>query len=221
MIKKIFMGVLIAGVFGLLVLGAVNRTIAKSAEREPFALSENKTAKISGGNGNQGQKQAPDNDPEDCLPKYRADEPRSGGGLGQGSEGFDPAEEGRGYNGENHTNLGGQPEGAPEDGLGTGLAEVEAWLTYSGTVQSTSEDLWVVNLIEIGPLEITGRLLSYLQEKGFVVTTGDELLVIGFMEGDDFEVGGVENVSTGEQIAVREETGHPLWAGGRWGGGKQ
>lgn len=221
MIKKIFVGVLIAGVFGLLILGAVNRTIAKSAVREPRTLSKNETAGLGGGNGNQGQNQAPDSDPDDCLPEYRADEPRSGGGPGQASGVLDPAENGRGYNGGNHTSLGRQPEGAPEDGLGTGLAEVEAWLTYSGTVESTSEVLWVVNLIEFGSLEIEGRILSYLQEKGFVVTAGDELLVTGFMEGDDFEVGAVDNISTGEQIAVREETGRPLWTGVRWGGGKQ
>jgi hypothetical protein len=37
MIKKIFSGFILAIVFGLLILGAVNRTIAKTIEREPIA----------------------------------------------------------------------------------------------------------------------------------------------------------------------------------------
>ena len=228
MIKKIFVGVLLAGVFSLLVLGAVNRTLAKSTERQPLALSENETERFGGGNGGQGQTQASNGDHDDCLPESHTYESRLGGGKGQGQDNLNPPTDGNGPAGGNQgrrvgssSGQAGQPEGAPADGLGTGLAEVDEWLTYEGIVISTSEDLWSLDLNTIGLIEVEGRLLSYLQENGFKVNVGEKLSVWGFMEGAEFEVGGIENTTTGEQISVREETGRPLWAGGRGGGGNQ
>ena len=228
MIKKIFIGVLLAGVFGLLVLGAVNRTLAKSTEKQPLALSENETERFGGGNGGQGQTQASNGDHDDCLPESHTYESRLGGGKGQGQDNLNPSTDGKGPAGGNQgrrvgssSGQAGQPEGAPADGLGTGLAEVDEWLTYAGTSTTASEDVWILDLNDIGSFEIEGRLLSFLQEKGFEVNAGDALLVSGFMEGDEFEVGGIENTTTGEQISVREETGRPLWAGGRGGGRNQ
>lgn len=46
MIKKIFVGTLLAIFFLLLVLGAVNRTVAKTQENEPLALSENQNTSL-------------------------------------------------------------------------------------------------------------------------------------------------------------------------------
>ena len=49
MVKKVFVGVLIAAAFGLLVFGAANRTLAKSLDNEPLALNES-AQNGSGGN---------------------------------------------------------------------------------------------------------------------------------------------------------------------------
>ena len=229
MIKKIFIGVLLAGVFGLLVLGAVNRTLAKSTDTEPLALSENKTERFGGGNdGSQGQNQASNGDPDECLPENHAIETRLGVGKGQGQGNLNPSTNGNVPAGGNpggrvgsNSGQGGQPEGAPADGLETGLANVEEILTYAGTVASITNELWIVNLDDFGSLEIEGRILSYLQENGFSVSVDDQVVINGFIEGDDFEVSGIQNQTTGVKIAVREETGRPLWAGGRGGGGNQ
>ncbi len=167
MIKKIFMGIFIATVFGLLVLGAVNRTIAKSKNREPLSLSENESERFGRVDGSQVEKQGSNDE--------------------------------RG------------------EGLGVGLAKVDEWLEVTGVVESVLPDLWVVTLKTGNILEIEGRTLSFLQETGFTVSEGDNLYLTGFMEADDFEVGGIENTSNGTVIAIREETGRPLWAGGRRG----
>jgi len=228
MIKKVFIGVLLAGVFGLLVLGAVNRTLAKSAPREPLALSENETERFGGGNGNHGQNQGGNGNLEDCASENQAHEPRFNYLQGENNGNPNGLSERNGYKGGNQgrwpvsdTEKGRQPEGVSGNSLGTGLAEVEEWLMYSGTVTAVSGDLWLINLDEIGAFEITGRILSFLQEKGVAVAEGDELMVTGFMEGDTFEVAAIENLSTGETITIREASGRPLWAGGRRGGGNQ
>ncbi len=66
MIKKVFVGVLLAGVFGLLVFGAVNRTLAKSSEsvsqQSEKSLDWNECAGIGGeqnGSGNNSSSAAP------------------------------------------------------------------------------------------------------------------------------------------------------------------
>jgi len=73
MIKKIFVGVLLAGVFGLLILGAINRTLAKSDKLEPLALSEGS------GRGNGGNKSTGSNG-------FGQGESASGDDLGVGRE---------------------------------------------------------------------------------------------------------------------------------------
>jgi hypothetical protein len=101
------------------------------------------------------------------------------------------------------------------------LADVEETLTYTGSVASITDELLIVNLDDFGALEIEGRTLSYLQENGFSLSPGDDVVINGFMEGDDFEVSGIHNQTTNVEITVREATGRPLWAGGRGGGGNQ
>lgn len=51
MIKKVFVGGLLAIIFGLLILGAVNRTLAKSSDDGPFAVSQNLSEGNGSGNG--------------------------------------------------------------------------------------------------------------------------------------------------------------------------
>jgi hypothetical protein len=53
MIKKIFVNTLLAIFFLLLVLGAVNRTVAKTQENEPLALSENQNSSLEHSSSNE------------------------------------------------------------------------------------------------------------------------------------------------------------------------
>lgn len=226
MIKKIFVGVLLAGIFALLVLGAVNRTIAKSTGNEPLALSENLGERSGGGNGNQGKNTENSGSSGDCTSGDHGSSLASSVGNGRRADTLDAPTDGQGYRGGyddsqpagGNNGQGGQPAGAHEDGSAVGIAVVEEWLTFNGVVDSVADDLWVINLADAGLVEIEGRLLSFLQENGFSVSAGDEVVLRGFMEGDHFETGRIENVTAGTALVVREESGRPLWAGGRRGG---
>ena len=205
MIKKIFVGVLLAGVFGLLILGAVNRTLAKTIDNESKTNQRTLIEGYTTGNGNEGYSQEGDGIPANDLEKgggYRS-------GTYQDNSSSYPA---------NWIGQGGQPQGASGDGLGIGLADVKEWLTLTGTVESLETDLWVVVLSDGTALEIEGRILSYLEEQGFSVNSGDSLNLMVFIENEDYEVGQIENLTTGEIAVVRDENGRPLWAGGRQGG---
>ena len=114
---------------------------------------------------------------------------------------------GSGYGGE------GYPE-APGDGEGTGLAEVDEWLELSGTVSSVDASLMAVQMDNGELVEMAGRPWSFAQEQGFVAQAGDPLLLTGFYEDGEFEVGQLENLTTGLAVTIREPSGRPLWAGG-------
>ena len=62
-------------------------------------------------------------------------------------------------------------------------------------------------------VEMEGRPWRFAQEQGFTAEVGDRVTLVGFYEGDEFEVGQIDNDSTGLSVAIREESGRPLWAG--------
>ena len=118
---------------------------------------------------------------------------------------------GSGYNGE------GYPE-ATGDGAGTGLAEVNEWLKLSGTVTSVDGSLMAVQMDNGELVEMIGRPWTFAQEQGFAASEGDRLTLTGFYEDGEFEVGKLENTTTGLLVPIREDSGRPLWAGGGRGG---
>jgi len=222
MIKKIFVGVLLAGVFGLLVFGAVNRTLAKNDDSEPLALSKNLSEDNGGGNFLGQNKNLSENksSKNNVYQEAHGNAHRAGDCDG---EQYSRGTEYRRSSNENGNGpgpaQGGQPDEMPGDGLGVGQAEVDEQVTLYGTVVSISSDLLVVELTDGSLLEVEGRVLSFLNEKGFSLSAGDELKITGFYEGESFEVIQITNDGSGETIRVRDQSGRPLWAGGRKNGG--
>ena len=139
---------------------------------------------------------------------------RSGAGQGRGST---AAENGGGAQGRGQGSRagGGAGEGA-ESGEGVGLEHpAETWMAVSGTVVAYGDGLTIQTAegeitVETGPS-------WYWDEHGIALEAGDEVVLYGFYEGDDFELGAIEDVTSGERVALRDDTGRPLWAGrGRW-----
>ena len=200
MIKKIFVSVLLAGAFGLLIMGAVNRTMAKSTNSEPLALTEGSLR----GNGTEAgyQKEEKTNQINNDLNRGSA---RSDFVKGNNSQ---ISRTGSGYGGGQNNNTAGEY-------LGNGLADVQNWEDpITVRVESSSPDLWIVSNNKGFYLEIEGRALRYMIENGFEVSYGDELLLIGFYENENYEIGSITNITTQQSLAVRSEIGRPLWAGG-------
>ena len=149
-------------------------------------------------------------------------------GLGEGSYGCGQAGQGCGAAG-NASNgggaygrgqgfqAGGGRGGAVGAGDGVGLDHpADTWITVSGTVVAFDGDL-TIQTAE-GEMVIHLGATWYWDANGIALDAGDEVEVRGFYDGDEFEAGWIRNVTTGEEIEMRDETGRPLWAGrGRWG----
>lgn len=132
---------------------------------------------------------------------------RGAGGQGAGGQGQSASTPAYGgYGGEGNLD-------APGDGLGTGQAVVDEWLTLNGTVIVANTDELVVQTDAGDEVLLEGRALRFLQDGGFLAQMDQQLSLTGFYEDGDFEVGGVQNLSTGQSMMVRDENGRPLWAG--------
>lgn len=189
MLKKILLGALFIGLIGILVAGAVIRTMDRTA-----LVAEAHGPGYGWGNGEAGT--------------YAT------GGSGQGRGSYAQGGNRGGYGGQGR-------EDAPGDQTGAGQANVEEWLTLHGTVVSVDADTLVVQTASGEQVTMENRLWWFAQEQGFSAQVGDQVMLVGFYDGDAFEVGRIDDTTNGQTVLVRDENGRPLWARrGRRGGGR-
>jgi len=202
------------GVVGLLAVALVGgmvyilvRPAEAQAERGPLGgQGQNRAAAVEPGTGYRGGGTAEVGGRGSGLGQQG--EGRGSGGNGGGTYGS-----GQGFRGSGNGR--GEAAGA---GDGVGLDHpAETWITVRGTVVAFDDDLVIETaagqmVLNVGPT-------WYWDENGIALDAGDEMELKGFYDGDEFEVGWIENVTIGEELQMRDETGRPLWAGrGRRGG---
>ena len=143
----------------------------------------------------------------------------AGGGKGDGAQGTSSQGAGSG-NGRGNSaaaapgNSGGKGAGAAGESKGSGESYATTeWITVTGEVTAFVDD-------ELTILTADGEVVMHLgpewywEVEGIVLNLGDEVEVTGFYESDEFEVAGIENLTTGESVVLRDESGRPMWAGG-------
>ncbi len=102
---------------------------------------------------------------------------------------------------------------------GQGQADVDEWLTLDGTVVGMDSYALLVETADGQEITVQGRPWLFVQESGLVLQVGDRVQLIGFDEAGEFEVGQIANLTSGDSVQIREESGRPLWAGGGRRGG--
>ena len=198
MLQKIVIGTIVAALSGVLIVGAINRTEAKSEqvtqEQEAYSgrfAREEAQEPLLQNQGQQGQGNRASYAETDML-----ESGSRGGGQGRFSE----------------VANGSQPEDAIRGGEGS--AAVDEWLEIVGTVGSMNEEELVLQLQDGQEMVVECKPWTFALELGFTTDIGHELKLYGFYEGDEFEIGGFEDLTTQQLTMVREESGRPLWAGG-------
>jgi hypothetical protein len=118
------------------------------------------------------------------------------GAFGGGTLGAEGAFDGRGRN----------------SGTGQGRNETVRsvdWETLTGKVTGVDGDVTV----ETAEGEVLVGLGQASYREGFALKVGDEVSVTGFHEDREFKAGTVENLTTGQTLVLRDETGRPMWSG--------
>ena len=232
MIKKIALWGSLVILTGALAAGAIIRTSALAAGGDSSGQQRGQSAEARGSGGGQGNGQSQGGNGGGQGQGSSRSQGGNGGGQGQSSsrsqggnrggqglagsrgkgQGSDVAEQEQGGNGWQGGNRGGEQGQAPEGGDGIEGAER---LAFEGVAASVDEDALIVALADGGEIIVEGRAWRYAQEQGFAASAGDPIWLDGFYdENDDFEVAYIQNGVTQQAIALREESGRPMWAGG-------
>jgi len=222
MIKKVAIALIFTLITGVLVVGAVNRTTAKS---EQYVPSET-TAQIgegrgSGGQNSEGERQYANQHAPLSIEKEQTGQGQGGQGQGNGSYANNEAIN------EINQPMGGQGQGnVAGNGQGNGIQNQDAdrygnpedpishdMLTVQGIVNTTPAEgvELVINTAE-GELTI-GTGPSYWLEENIILAAGDEISVTGYWEEDEFKASSLTRTSDHLLVILRDENGRPMWSG--------
>jgi hypothetical protein len=175
MTKKIVWGIVLFGLIGVLVAGAVVRTVAKAG---------GETEATGGRHGSGGNQEI------------------------AGTWGADAAEAPR------QGQAGGQARGGGSgDGTGIGQAQVDEWLTLEGIVVSADATALVVQTTAGEQVVVENRPWSFAQEQGFTAQPGDQVMLAAFDDEGAIEVGQILDITAGQSVRLRDDSGRPMWAG--------
>jgi hypothetical protein len=200
MLKTVVLGMLLAGLIGILAIGAVIRTMDRTGD----------TAEALGlGEGQAGWRGAAHAETERGNSDYAV----QGGSVIQNGQGaIGQGQEGR-RQGDSFAQAGAT---FPGDGTGQGQAQVESWVTLAGTVAGVSNSALTVETAGGDQVTVERRAWEFIQGQGFSTEVGHQVTLVGFYDGADFEVGQITDMLTGSTVLVRDDSGRPLWAGGGW-----
>lgn len=223
MYKKIIGSIVLITVLGVLIYGAVNRTLAKTSD------ASLETAAIAANHGQaaadaEGQGWGRDQSARTDAATEQAATGQGYGRQGQGQnrqaelnrEDFDEAEQaGQGYSRQGQNKARGQNRQAEQAGARNAEAEHAntEWQTVQGEVVSLTPDTMTVETADGSSVLVAGRIWRYIQETDFVVALGDQVTLNGFEENGAFKIGELANDVNGQIVQIRETSGRPLWAG--------
>jgi hypothetical protein len=95
----------------------------------------------------------------------------------------------------------------------SGQAAVDEWLTLTGPVVSADSNALIVLTDDGQEITVENRPWWFAQDQGFATEAGNEVTLVGFYEGEEFETGQIIDKTSGKAVLIREESGRPLWAG--------
>ena len=229
MVKKIVLGGLLLGLCGVLVVGALNRTTAKTTQSDQVygqgeyrgrtetnsdAETQLRGSLESGGNNRRNTTQD-----SECNPLAESEQVYGrGDNRGRTETTSDAEKQLRGS-----LESGGNSRGGTSQDLECNPASdpnfALEWEVSQGAVFDVDEDALTVTLLGGEQIVLEGRAWSFAQEQGFAPQVGDQVTLAGFFYGEELEVGRIENLTTGQIVTLREPEGRPQWAGrGRRGG---
>jgi len=224
MIKKVAIALIFTLVTGVLVVGAVNRTTAKTEQYTPSETTAQIGEGRGGGQNSEGERQYANQHDPLYLEKEQTEERGQGqGGNSQGNGRYANSESAN----KSNEPLGGQGQGNIEgNGQGSGAQNQDAD-RYGNPEEPISHDILIVQgtvatapaegvelVIETaeGDLKI-GTGPSYWLEENITLAEGDEISVTGYWEEDEFKASSLTRTSDDLLVILRDENGRPMWSG--------
>ncbi|MBT3337458.1 MAG: hypothetical protein HN855_00545 [Anaerolineae bacterium] len=90
---------------------------------------------------------------------------------------------------------------------------VDEWITYEGSLMSFQGGNMTMSTADGEIIAFQTGQPRFFAEQGVTFQVGDEIIVVGFYQNDQFSAGDITQVSTGARVMLRDPNGRPLWAG--------
>ena len=196
-------------------IGIVGLLAATLVGGSAYIVLRPSEAQASQERGRQGQAQVPETGGEKGYGNQGVTNQDSGNGKGTGAQGTSSQETGGGNSAAAAPgNSGGRGAGAAGESKGSGESYAATeWITVSGEVTAFVDDELTIQTAD-GEVVMHLGPEWYWEAEGIALNLGDEVEVTGFYDEGEFEVAGIENLSTGESMVLRDDSGRPMWAGG-------
>jgi hypothetical protein len=112
-------------------------------------------------------------------------------------------------------------EGAVGDGehIPDPQAQVDEWVTLEGILMAFQSGYMTMSTADGEIVTFQTGQPRFFSSQGITFSVGDEIVVVGFYENDQFMAGDITQVSTGLRVLLRDPNGRPLWAGPGSGNG--
>ena len=200
MLKKVITTTIFLVLIGLLVVGAVNRTLARSALTAGTHQEGTHTETVNGGQGKNGHAES-------------GQAATDSAGHGAGEEKYPGAGGGQGGDGQGG---GGQGANARERTLGTQSADSAAaiaWQQVTGEVVESGLEAMLLVAEDGAEVLVEGQPWRFAQSQGFDAQVGDAVTVMGYVEADEFKAGALTNLTSEVTVQLRDASGRPGWGG--------
>ncbi|MBC8510016.1 MAG: hypothetical protein H8D34_34645 [Chloroflexi bacterium] len=99
-------------------------------------------------------------------------------------------------------------------------AQVDEWIPIEGTLMSFQGGSMTMATAEGELITFQTGQPRFFAEQNVTFQVGDEIIVIGFYENEQFMAGDITQVASGLRVMLRDPNGRPLWAGPGNGNGK-
>ena len=190
MLKKIVLGTLLVGLIGVLVAGAIIRTVDKT---------ENVAEARGLGHGNSVSEVG-----EGLAEGLGQGQGQAGQGQGQGQG-----------QGRSALGTGNGQSASSADRLYPSYDEVaEEMELYEGNVLLSPEtDGDLVIMTDEGQEITVGTGPGYMEEQGFALQAGERVRVLGYWEDNELKAAQLTRLQDGQTITLRDQLGRPAWSG--------
>lgn len=192
MLQKILAGVFVVAMVAAIITGITKLVLASGEEHALQRGSENSrqpaTVREQVARGGQGRGQ--NRDQVAVLSDEGETSEPTAQRLGQG--------QGQGQGGGEGRNV--QPQ-----------TEHTEWQVIEGTVVEVDE--LVIETEDGQRVQVGLGPSHYRESQGFVLDVGARVRVSGYLEDGEFKAGWIENLTMDTSVVLRDESGHPMWAG--------
>lgn len=210
MIKKIALGLIFTLITGILIVGAANRTAAKTDQYNPAGTVAQHG---NGGGQNRDSERQVNNQQEQGQGNGRYANTESTNEVTTNEVTSPLGGQGQGNVDGNGQGNGAQKQDADRYGNPEAPTNHDDMMTYQGTVL-TAPAAGVELVIDTADGALTvGTGPSYWLESSIMLAVGDEINITGYWEEGEFKASTLTRSSDNLTVVLRTESGQPLWSG--------